>query len=310
MIVASIDIGTNTVILLVAEVNLNNFEVKTLENYHSIPRIGRELKKGNPMPSVNIKKMYEVISRYADIIRKHNCEKVLVTGTNALRIASNRNEIVEEFVKKFGYTLNIVTGEEEARYSYLGAMSGYPDNKRFLVIDIGGGSTEIIYGTGTNISFCKSFSIGAVSGREKYLTFDPPSEKQVINFNNHIKEMISEIVVNIQDIETVIAIAGTPTTLACIKQNLKTYDEDLIEGSVLYRNDLQKFIDELSKQNSEDIKRNYSSVVEGREDVLLAGTIILNEIINLLKINEVTVSTKGIRYGAIIDWMNFLKQSG
>jgi len=307
MTVASIDIGTNTIILLVAEVNLNNFEVKTLENHHSIPRIGRGLKKDNPISTENIKKMHAVISRYADVIKKYNCEKVLVTGTNALRISSNRNEIVEEFRKKFNYTLNVVTGEEEARYSYLGAVNGYPPNKNLLVIDIGGGSTEIIFGIGANISFRKSFPIGAVSGRENYFTSDPPFEKQIMSFSNHIKETISEIAMNIQNIETAIAIAGTPTTLACIKQNLKIYDEDLIEGSVLSKDDLEKFIGELSKQNSEEIKKNYLSVVEGREDVLLAGTIILNEITNLLKINEVTVSTKGIRYGAIINWMNPLK---
>jgi exopolyphosphatase/guanosine-5'-triphosphate,3'-diphosphate pyrophosphatase len=307
MTVASIDIGTNTILLLIADVNLKSSEIKVIENLHNIPRIGRGLKKGNPMSEENIKRLFDVVTGYSKVIKKHKCEKVLLTGTNALRIASNKNEIIKEIKNQFGYDLNIIPGEEEAKYSYLGAVSSFNDKQKYLVIDIGGGSTEIIYGKGNEILFSKSFYIGVVSGTESYLVSDPPSEKQMKNFISHSKKTFFELIKNVKDIDIPIAIAGTPTTLACIKNKLKIYDEDVVEDSALSIKELENFVIELSQLSSKEILNKYSDVVKGREDVLLAGTIILKEIMNILKLNEVKVSTKGIRYGAIIDWLNSFK---
>ncbi|MDO8549806.1 MAG: Ppx/GppA phosphatase family protein [Ignavibacteria bacterium] len=309
MTIASIDTGTNTILLLIADVNLQTGEIKVIENLHSIPRIGKGLKEGNPMPDENIKRMFDILTEYSESIKKHKCEKVLLTGTNALRIASNRAQLVNEIKKKYGYELDVISGEEEAKYSYLGAISGFNDNQKYLVIDIGGGSTEIIYGRGSEILFSKSFHIGVISGTENYLVSDPPSTEQIRNFIINSQKTFSEIPKNVNDIDSAIAIAGTPTTLVCIKHKLKIYDEDIVEGSTLTIEELENFVIELSHLNSAEILNKYSQIVKGREDVLLAGTIILKEIMNKLKINEVKVSTKGIRYGAIINWLNSLKTS-
>ncbi len=304
MIVASIDIGTNTILLLIAEVTPPSGEIKAIENLHNIPRIGKGLKEDNPMPDENIKRMIDVLEQYSKVIKKYKCEKVLLTGTNALRIASNKAEIKNEIKNKYGYELNIISGEEEAKYSYLGAISSFNDKQKNLVIDIGGGSTEIVYGEGNEILFSNSFHIGVVSGTENFLISDPPSEEQMKNFINYSKKTFFEITKNVKDIDIAIAIAGTPTTLACIKHKLNSYDEEIVEGSTLSIKELENFIVELSHLSSKEILRKYSQIVKGREDVLFAGTIILKEIMDLLKLNEVKVSTKGIRYGAIINWLN------
>jgi len=307
MNVASIDIGTNTILLLIAEVNLNSGEIRVVKNLHSIPRIGKGLKEDNPIPDENVKRMFDVLMKYSKEIKKYKCEKVLITGTNALRIASNKVEIINEIKNNFGYELNIISGSEEAKYSYFGAVSGFNDDQKYLVIDIGGGSTEIIYGKGSEILFSKSYFVGVVSGTETFFFSDPPSEKQIKYFINHLQKTFSEVTKNIKDIDTAIAIAGTPTTLACIKYKLKSYDEVVVEGSTLSVKELKNFIVELSQLSSQEILTKYSQIVKGREDVLLAGTIILKEIMNLLKTNEVKVSAKGIRYGAIINWLNSFK---
>ena len=190
MTVASIDIGTNTILLLIAEVNLNSGDIKAVKNLQSIPRIGKGLKEDNPMPDENVGRMFDVLTKYSKKIKKYKCEKVLLTGTNALRIASNKNDIIKEIKNQFGYDLYIISGKEEAKYSYFGAISGHNDKQKYLVIDIGGGSTEIIYGKGNEIIFSKSFHIGVVSGTESYLVSDPPSEKQIKNFINHSQKTI------------------------------------------------------------------------------------------------------------------------
>jgi len=309
MTVASIDIGTNTILLLVAKANLETGNIKTLENFYKIPRVGKGLLPGNPVPEENLKKMFDTLDEYSKIIDKHKCEKVLLTGTNALRIASNTPSIIREIKEKFGYELNVIPGKEEAKLSYLGAVNAYHQNKNILVIDIGGGSTEIIFGKENDIHFSRSYPVGVVTLTEKFFKSDPPAKKDIENFIKHLEDFLNEVSGKVGKIDMGIAIAGTPTTLACIKLKLEDYDEDLVEGSTLSNKELQNFVEELSKLNSEKIIQKYSSIVKGREDVLFAGTIILSEIVKCLNLHEVKVSTKGIRYGAIVNWINSLKSA-
>jgi len=303
MIVASIDIGTNTVLLLIAEVNSVTKKIIPLHNEQRIPRIGKGLVPGNRINEERVALLYKVLSDYRNTINKFECEKVLVTATNAFRIAANKDELVNEIKKKFGLDIFVLTGEEEGRLAYLGAVSDYSGEKNTLVIDIGGGSTELILGKGKNILYDKSYPIGVVSATEKFLVNNPPTGQEIINFSNELTKTFNNLKEKINDPDMAIAIAGTPTTLACIKQGLKDYNEEAIEGSYLTDNELKSLIEELSQLSCEEIKNKYGDVVNGREDVLLAGTNILKHIMQLLNMEEVKVSTKGIRYGAIVDYL-------
>ena len=299
MIIASIDIGTNTVLLLIADVNVQQKKIMTILNEQRIPRIGKGLRPGKEISKEKILSLLQVLNEYQQIIKKHNCEKVLVTATNALRIASNSKQITNLIKGEFGFETNIVSGEEEAQISFLGA-AGRNGNKKSLMIDIGGGSTEITFGKGNEILFNKSFNVGVVSGTENILVDDPPAEFQINEFKSHIEKTFIELTNNFNfEPDEIVAIAGTPTTLACIQQKLTEYDEEKIEGSTLKKEDIKSLVDELSTMNSFYIKDKYKSIVSGREDVLFAGTIILYKLMDILKIDSVKVSTKGIRYGAI-----------
>ena len=299
MTIASIDIGTNTVLLLIAEINIHQKTFKTVLNEQRIPRIGKGLSPGKDISKEKILALLQILKEYQQFIKKYDCDTVLVTGTNALRIAANSQQIKNLIKSEFGYDTNIISGEDEAKLSFLGA-TGINKNNKSLMIDIGGGSTEITYGKGDEILFNKSFNVGVVSGTENYLVDDPPAKFQIKKFISHIENTFNEFKnENSFDAEEIIAIAGTPTTLACIQQNLQEYDEELIEGSTLLTSDIKLLMDELSTMDSLEIKNKYRSIVSGREDVLLAGTIILYKILEIFNINSVKVSTKGIRYGAI-----------
>ena len=304
MNIASIDIGTNTVLLLIAEVDVKTSNIKTLHNEYRIPRIGKGLRPGIPITDDKVFELTKILWNYKNIADEYNCKKIIATATNAFRIASNGEEIINLIRIKLGIQIEIIKGEDEARYSYLGAAGSNSENENTLVIDIGGGSTELVLGNSHTILFKKSFQIGAASGTENYFFHAPPENDELRNFDVAMDKIFEELKNSSLIIDRAVAIAGTPTTLACIKMGLDKFDEELIEGSYIKLHELYTLIGQLQKLNTNDILLNFNSIVKGREDIILSGSYILYYIMKTLRLDNVIVSTKGIRYGAIINYMN------
>ena len=302
MIITSIDLGTNTVLLLVAEVNPVTGKIVPLLSEYRMPRIGKGLKPGESISDKKIAELFAVLADYKSLIAEHKCDKILVTATNALRIASNAIDIKKQIKSQFGLDIDIISGDQEAEFAFLGALSGTSENQNSLIIDIGGGSTELIFGSHNNISFKKSFQIGSVSATEKYLLNTPPSQYELDKLINELTKIFSEIKNKFKP-DKAIAIAGTPTTLACMKNNLKDFDESIVEGSNLNRNELLNLIAMIVKLTPGQIQIKFGSVMNGREDIILAGAIILKSLMELIELNEITVSSRGIRYGAIVNYI-------
>lgn len=299
MIVASIDIGTNSVLMLIAEISRDN-NLKTILNEYRIPRIGKELSPGNSIKPDKIKELLNILNEYKSIIVKNNCEKVLVNATNAFRIAANYKEIVENIREHLGWNVNVVSGEEEALFSYLGATSDINNKNDILVIDIGGGSTELILGNKNTVKYKKSFHTGVVSSTEKFLKNDPPTANELQELDDYLSELFKELVESKYAPSLTIALAGTPTTLSCMSLEIEKYDESLIEGHILKYDEIFRIKEKIKDLSSHEILRNYMAMVKGREDLILAGSIILLKIMELTNSSYVRVSTKGIRYGTII----------
>jgi len=304
MIIASVDIGTNTILLLIAEIDNSSKHIKTLRDELRIPRIGKGLLVNSSIKQEKVDLLFKSLSEYKKIIDEYSCNKVILTATSAFRLASNAEELVKIIKSELDLDITIVTGKDEARLSYLGAISSFPDEVKYLVIDIGGGSTEIIYGDKTGIQFSNSFNVGAVNLTERFLKKQPPDENEIKQFNGFVQEAFSSIEIDRIIPSKTIAIAGTPTTLACIKQKLTEYNESVIEGSILTKADIKEFTYMLSKLSPDDVRSKFGSIVSGREDVLYAGSAILYFLLDHMDIQEVIVSTKGIRYGAIINYIN------
>ncbi len=302
MIVASIDIGSNTVLLLIARI-LNNNIVETIKNYYRAPRISKGLISGNKISDDKISVLIDVLSEYKNITEHYGCEKILIVATNAFRIASNSIEISNLIKEKFNWNLKIIDGDEEARLSFLGATYEYKINEK-VVIDIGGGSTEIIYGTEEKIIYKKSFPVGVVSFTEKYFKNHLPDLNEIENIKKDLKKIFNELAHLIPSQIFTIAVAGTPTTLSCIKQNIRVYDEKLVDNSLITYEDINEIALKLSKMPAQQIRNEFGQVVEGREDVLFTGTLILLTLMEILKLSKITVSNKGLRYGVIIDYIN------
>lgn len=302
MTIASIDIGTNTVLLLVAEVDSVTRKIIPLHNEHRMPRIGQGTKQAGIISQNKLTLLYDVLKEYDSIIQRYNCDKVLLTGTNAFRMASNANEIIKEIKKSFNYDLKVISGEEEAEYAYFGAISDLDDHSFSMVTDIGGSSTEIILGEGLNIIFKKSLQIGSVSATEQYFKNAPPTREELDNFSADLKRLFTTLDRTIIP-KKVIAIAGTATTLACMKLGLKEFKEKKVEKSRITIQDMRNIIGELSSITASDILDRYGPVMKGREDIILAGSFILYHFMEYFGIDNIIVSTRGIRYGAIVKYL-------
>ena len=303
MNIAAIDIGSNTVLLLVAKVDLKRSKLTALINRIETPRLGKGLKPNHPINDSSIELLVNVFKNYQNFIQEYDCQVVIAVATNAMRIATNAKDILELIEAEFGINIKIISGEEEAKYSFLGAISSSTKDEEILVVDIGGGSSEIIHGFGDEIDFCKSYPIGVVLLSEKFIRHYPPNANELMDIHNFILQIISSDLYGFLNTTKIIAVAGTPTCLSAMKQNLISFSEDKIDKSFLTRLELGEFLDEFRLLAPEKILNKYGSIVKGREDVIQAGTIILSTLLDILGKKEVTVSSRGLRYGVIMDYL-------
>jgi len=299
MIVASIDIGTNTVLLLVADVNLTTQQLVPLYEEQRMPRLGKGLKPNGEITTDKVDLLVQTLSGYCQIIESHNCEKIIISGTNALRIANNSNDIIRLVKNRLNLNINVISGNQEAEFAYLGAISGITDFNTALIIDVGGGSTEVIYGNQKEILYKNSFSIGSVIATENYFYHTPPSKEEIDKLRFELRKTFKEISDEFSP-DIVIGIAGTATTLACMIKGLKQFDREIVDGSIVSKNELDELIKKIEVLNPQEILKDYGKILSGREDIITGGAIILSEVTALLKSNSLVISSRGIRYGAII----------
>ncbi len=298
MTAASIDIGSNTVLMLIADIN--GKIIKPLKEIQRIPRISAGLHPGGEISKDSESRLMEVLQEYFLLIKKYRCDKIFISATSAFRKAINRNQIKNEIEKLFNSEIKILSGDEEAELAFLGTREYHTAGKYRLVIDIGGGSTEIIYGQDATIIYRKSLDAGVVSLSEKYFNSGSPSALKLSSAEDYIRKTFAVLPeFNPQPSDTV-ALAGTPAALACIKAGLSFYDENVVEGSFLARSEISAFKEFFSELSPEELLSKYPNILSGRQDLILSGTYILLIIMDLLNIDKVIVSTKGIRYGAIV----------
>ena len=307
MIIASIDIGSNSVLLLLAEIDTNNKILIKSKTYYETPRISEGANTTGIINEYRQKLLFDVLNKYYTIIRSSRTDLVLATATKAFRIAKNSELIVKQINEKFGWDAKIISGDDEAKLTFLGTT--YPFNKLDEiqgVIDIGGGSTEIVYGNSLNIIFKESFDIGVVTTTEKFFKSSPPSEVQIENAINHIDSIYSKIHVTNTESSIFHAVAGTPTSLACINLGIREFNEAMIDNFMLQLKDIIKIKNELMTKDAQTILSDYGEVVSGREDVLLAGTLILERFMMKMGIQEIKVSVRGLRFGVLYKYLNWV----
>jgi exopolyphosphatase / guanosine-5'-triphosphate,3'-diphosphate pyrophosphatase len=295
---ASIDIGTNTVLLAVCDIS-DSGELYPVIDLQELPRLGQYVDRNRSISAPSLGRVLQTLNRYIEQCKQLNVHVIITTGTSALRDAGNREEVIRKISESTGLTVKILTGKEEAECTYLGAISGLspPKNTLIGVLDIGGGSTEFSVGSGHEVIFSASLDIGCVRLTERYFHSFPPSEGNITNARQAIDNVLRTA--ELPKPGQLIAVAGTITTLAAIDLRLSEFSAQKLEGHVIPLSGIRRLLDTFRYLSIEEIRR-FPQVVEGREDILLAGILILYEFLKEVKLSSVTTNTRGLRYGVII----------
>jgi len=306
---ASIDIGTNSVLLLIADADDCLVPIVDLQR---IPRLGKGVDKHATLSAESIGRALAVLSEYRAIIDRYDVDRVVAAGTRALREALNAELLVSEAQRRFGFSIEILSETEEATWTFKGAVSniaeGADEASLFLVIDIGGGSTELTIGTRREVRAALSTPLGSVRITEKFFHSDPPTEHELGIAGNFIVDVLRESALRLplhteeRHEVTAIGVAGTITTLAAMQLELKVYESASgrpVEGAQLKYVDVESLVARLSRMKVEQI-RAIPQVSEGREDVILAGGLVLLEVMRFFHLPSILVSDRGLRYGLIL----------
>lgn len=305
MNIASIDIGSNSVILLIAEINQAQKRFVPVKSFYATPRISKNLSENQEFDPAAVLRLKDVLKEFISISNDYRAELILTGATQAFRKAVNADQIVEEIKAELGLELRILSGFQEGLFTFKGATT-IIDNFSGYMIDIGGGSTEIILSEKGDIAYSHSFNFGAVSLCELFHMVPPIGKENILEVKKHVSKIIQDSSPIPLKKYRAIAVAGTPTTLACMQMGMRDFDENKIESFDLTRQNILSLIQKMGFMNPAGILSSYGSIVKGREDVILTGAVILVTLMGILDLDSMTVSTRGLRHGLVYDYLNNL----
>jgi exopolyphosphatase/guanosine-5'-triphosphate,3'-diphosphate pyrophosphatase len=296
MRVAAIDCGTNSIRLLIADIDGNNFREVTRDM--EIVRLGQGVDETGQFHPDAIARTLAAVDKFAAEIAKRGVEKIRFCATSATRDATNRHSFVDGVRDRLGIELEVISGDEEAALSFAGAIKDLdPSNGPFLVVDIGGGSTEFVFGTST-VEAARSVNIGCVRMTERHFASDPATTEQIELARTDIQVAISQAaaVVSITKAKTLVAVAGTATTVAAAALELPEYDRYAIH---LSRISAQQTHDAASMfaTSTREQRLSLGYMHPGRVDVIAAGSLVLSEIMKATGASEFVASESDILDG-------------
>ena len=293
--VASIDLGSNSTRLLIADIT--NGTLSTIYKEHQVTRMADKLSESKIISKESTKRVLKVLAGYFKVIKRNNVENIQIVGTAALRDANNSQDITQLIEKKFGIEVEIVSGEEEGVLTSVGVLNTLGGLDNFLIVDIGGRSTEFIYDSDRRI-VSKSINIGVVTLSELFFNNLPPSEEKVLSAIEYIKNNLFQS--NIFNGRILIGVAGTFTSLASIFLEQTQFNEQEIHLTELKNMDVFDIYEELLHLNEPQIITKYKGLDPKRAKTIQAGILLAKEIISKYNVNSIKVSNSDILEGLIL----------
>jgi exopolyphosphatase/guanosine-5'-triphosphate,3'-diphosphate pyrophosphatase len=298
---AAIDVGTNSVLLVVADVGQTGAEPHALLERARITRLGRGVDRSGVLSAEGIAATLEALSDFAAEASALgvSANEIACVATSAARDAKNGSSFLEQAERKTGLHIRIIDGEHEANLSYLAAHREFGAAERDLLIqDIGGGSTEFVRGSSEQPVFARSIPIGSVRLFERWIRHDPPTREER-------EPLEAEIAAAVRDLPgaadaVLIGLAGTWTTLAAIATGSPTYEAALVHGKVLSKAEIDSLTETLWHTPLE-LRRQLPGLQPGRADVIPVGASIARMSMELLGLSSVTVSDRGVRWGLLYE---------
>ncbi|MDP9442181.1 MAG: Ppx/GppA family phosphatase [Actinomycetota bacterium] len=294
--VAAIDCGTNSTRLLVHD------GVQPLERHMTITRLGQGVDADRRLAPEAIERVAETLGRYRDVMDRHGVDQVRMTATSAARDATNREELFAIAERRVGVRPELLSGEEEGRLSFAGATAELdPAEGPFLVVDIGGGSTEFVVGSDKPTGIW-SVDLGCVRVTERFLRSDPPDPGELADALSVVRSHLDDVVREVpetRDAVRLVGLAGTVTTMAAVELGLQTYDPDGIHHFVLTRAAAEDVFRTLATE-PRAARRFNPGLEEGRVDVIVGGALILVAIMRYFDFDNCLVSESDILDGLVM----------
>lgn len=303
MRVAVVDIGTNSTRLLIAEVDpASNSSVQELLRRSQVTRLGAGVDASGKLSEEAMSRVFATLDRYRKEMDSHEVERNLAVLTSAVRDAANGAEFAERVREDYGLDAKVLKGEEEAQLTFLGAMSGRPAAEEpTVVIDIGGGSTEFVVGTGRTAGFHVSLHAGVVRMSERHIHSDPPPPDELQALSQDVRETLLDGLPADEraPVKRGIAVAGTATSAAAIDQELDPYDPKRVHGYILELATVELLLARLADMD-EEARRNVVGLHPDRAPTIVAGMILLSEAMHVFELEQIEVSEHDILYGGAL----------
>jgi exopolyphosphatase / guanosine-5'-triphosphate,3'-diphosphate pyrophosphatase len=298
--VAVVDLGTNSTRLLVAEVR--DGAVHELVRRTTVTRLGEGVDATGRLSDAATDRVRDTLAAYRDLIDDQGADQVVAVATSAMREAENGAAFRDEIRERFGIDARTISGDEEARLTFLGATAGRPSDAETLVIDIGGGSTEYVVGqAGGEPGFHVSTRMGSVRHTERHLHHDPPTAAELQELAEDARAIVRrEVPAEVRErVELGIAVAGTATSLAAIDQRLDPYDPAKVQGYRLGVDACRRIVDQLAALTVEE-RRRVTGLQPDRAPSIVAGAVILLQSMREFRLAELEISEADILHGAAL----------
>lgn len=301
MRVAVIDCGTNTIRLLVADPGAGS-TLSEVERRLELVRLGQGVDASHRFHPDALARTFAAIDTYAALIRDLGVDRVRFIATSAARDVSNRDELFTGVRDRLGIDVDVITGDEEARLSFLGALSGGPVAEGpILVTDIGGGSTELILGDlDGSVRMATSLDMGSVRIRERFLAGDPPTTAEADAARDFVNGLLDGSGVDFASARTWIGVAGTATSISAMVQNMSEYDRARVHNSQVPTTDLRDMSERLLMTSSASVLEMFPMLQPLRAEVICAGALILREVSKRVGV-PLTVRETDILDGATLE---------
>ena len=293
--VASIDLGSNSTRLLIADIK--DGTISSIHKEHHVTRMGDNLTKSKKISKESIKRVIKVLTQFFKTIYINEVENIQIVGTAALRDAVNSEDIIKQIQKKFDVKIDIVSGEEEGFLTSLGVLHSFENIKNFLIVDIGGRSTEFIYDKNNKI-ISKSLDIGVVSLSELFFNELPPTNKST----KRAVDVINETLLESSDFENrlIIGVSGTFTSLASIFLKQDRFNEEEIHLIEISDKNIFEINNLIMQMTEAQIITNFKGIDPKRSKTIHAGILLANQIISKYNVNSIKVSNSDILEGLIL----------
>ena len=292
---ASIDLGSNSTRLLIAE--LNNQEFNVLHRIHVVTKMSENLEQTGEISSAAVKRVYSALRTFKKLIIKNNVDEVFVIGTAALRDSKNADELIENIRKKFDFEIDVLSGHDEGITTSLGVLHFMENIENFLIVDIGGRSTEFIYEFENKI-ISQSLNLGVVTLSEKYFSKLPSEQKLLDKARFDIETELSNL--NINDKKNVIGVSGTALSLASIFLDQQFFDEEKLHGVQIDLQNVGNINSRLLNLNEAEIITKFKGVDPKRAATITSGIFLLEIILNHYSNSPIIISKYDILEGLIL----------